>query len=104
MMKKLHFWRSISRRHSPSAFPRASVAWLYPSCAIGERDGPMPDASTVSVIQALGLTQADLIALERLTQGMITAQLWTSARRSREPHCDCFEIATDAISGAALSI
>ena len=64
----------------------------------------MPDASTATMVQPLALTKTDLIALDRLTRRMIAAGLWVSADRSRDPHCDCVEIALDTISGAALSI
>lgn len=64
----------------------------------------MPDASTASMAQPLALKQTDLIALDRLTRRMISAGLWISADRSHDPHCDCFEIAIDTVSGAALSI
>jgi hypothetical protein len=54
--------------------------------------------------QSLSLRQQDIMALERLTQRMIAAGLWISANRVGDSHCDCFEIITDAISDAALSI
>lgn len=64
----------------------------------------MPDASTIPMIRRLALKPTDLIALEQLAQRMITAGFWISANRSQDIYCDCFEIATDAISGTSLTI
>jgi hypothetical protein len=64
----------------------------------------MPDASTASLSRPLALNAPDIVTLDRLAQRMIAARLWTSAHRSHDPHCDCLEIATDAISGPSLSI
>jgi hypothetical protein len=65
----------------------------------------MPDASTiVSMSRSLALKSPDILALNRLARQMIAAGLWTSADRANDLHCDCIEIATDAISGPSLSI
>jgi 2C-methyl-D-erythritol 2,4-cyclodiphosphate synthase len=65
----------------------------------------MPDASTPpSIVRRLALTATDLVTIDRLAQRMIVAGLWLSAHRLSEPHCDCVEIATHAITDATLSI
>jgi hypothetical protein len=64
----------------------------------------MPDASTTTMVRRLALKPADLTTLDALAQRMIMAGLWISANRTGDIHCDCFEIATDSISGASLSI
>lgn len=56
------------------------------------------------MIRRLALKPSDITALDGLAQRMIAAGLWLSAIRARDIHCDCFEITTDAISGASLSI
>jgi hypothetical protein len=64
----------------------------------------MPDDMRNAVVQLQSLTRSDLLTLDRVAHSMIIAGLWISADRSRDAHCDCINVITYDVSGAALSI